>query len=296
MLDPGRAHDRPAAPETRPGPGLAHRPRPADHRHVPAGAADHHRRPADHRRGGAADPHRHARRPGPRPVADRPAVGRGRAAHPAAGRRGRAHPRLDPLRDRPQPGRPRHPAGAAGPGRRGVHGGRDGDRAGPVLRAGRGQAALPADAGDGRRADPGADHRRHRAELDLVAWRVRGARGPRRGHPHVHRAGPAGDPAGRAAAQRRRARHRPRLRAAADRPVVHRADPGGRSGHGGAVRVRVRLVVRLPGAVRPERAAVRLRLRGRRDRPDRRHPVQRAAAAPLVAVADPDHARWPSAP
>ena len=115
----------------------------------------------------------------------------------------------------------------------------DGDRARPVRRAVRRQAALPADAGDGRRADPGADAGRHRAGLDVVAWRVRGA----------------------GAVRRRRSSRSPRWRcprrcrsprrrnggvlgtirdygAAVHRPVVHRPDPGGRPGHGGDVRVR----------------------------------------------------------
>ena len=43
--------------------------------------------------------------------------------------------------------------------------------------------------------------------------------------------------------------------------------------------------LRLPGPVRPGRAAVRHRVRRRRGRPDRGHPAQRPAAPPLHAAA-----------
>ena len=172
-------------------------------------------------------------------------------------------------------------------------GGRDGDGARPVQRRRLRPDLLPADAGHGRRADPGADA---------------GQRGAA--------AGPTG-----AASSWRSPCSASLLIVVAALPACRRrcrAHRRRRGGVAGTVRGLPRRccatgpssglvlvaglamaalfayvsgsVVRLPGAVRPRRAAVRARLRGRRGRPDRRHPVQRPAAAPLHPAADPGRA------
>ena len=55
----------------------------------------------------------------------------------------------------------------------------------------------------------------------------------------------------------------------------------------GAVQLRVGLLVRLPGVLRPGRAAVRPGLRPQRGRPDRGHAGQPVPAAPVLAAAGP---------
>ena len=90
-----------------------------------------------------------------------------------------------------------------------------------------------------------------------------------------------------AAALRRGRRGRPLLRLAAARPDVHGTCPAERLLDGRAVHLRLVGDVRLPGGLRPLRAAVRGDLRLRRGGDHRRHPDQRRDDRPGGAGADP---------
>ena len=187
--------------------------------------------PAHHRRRGPAHPDWHVGRAGPGSVAGRPALRRRRSPDAAAVRRRPAHPRLGVLRDRAQPGRPRHAPGAAGSRCRSRRGRCDGDRPRPLRRPAGGQAVLPADAGDGRGPDPRPDAGRHRPELDLLAWRLRRAHPVRYRDHDGDRALPARDAAGRQTPQRWGRRHPARLRPPVLGPRLPGPDHRGRPGH-----------------------------------------------------------------
>ncbi|CAA9217327.1 MAG: Multidrug resistance transporter, Bcr/CflA family, partial [uncultured Blastococcus sp.] len=281
-----------AGPAARPGtrgpdPRLLRGDRAADDRHVPAGAAHHHPRDGDDVGRGSADPHRHPRRAGAGTARPRPALGRLRA--PAAPARGHCPARAGVAAGdhRPEPRRPGRPPRAAGRRGGGRHGHRDRRRARPLRRPGGGHDAVAAVPRARCGAGPRAHHRRRDAALHLLARDLRGARGLRRGHGRGGRPPAAGDPAARATPQQWCARDAARLPRALARPRLRGARPRRRPDHGRAVQLRLGLRVRLPGRVRPGRAAVRAAVRRRRLLADRRDPAQPGAARPLVAGADP---------
>ena len=268
--------------------GALRRARPADHRHVPAGAARRiTARARDDVGGRAADPHRHPRRPGAGPAGARPAVRRARPAAAAARRHGPARPGLAARAGRPEPRRPRRAPGA--PGRR--DGGRRGDRP-------RRSSATSTTAGPRPPCSPGCSSSSGRRRC----WRPpsaasscaspRGA-GSSRSWPSTASlmlaVGCAAlpetlPPERRQSSGRRRARCAATAAASRDRAYVGLVLVAGLT-MAGPVQLRVRLGVRLPGRVRPRRAAVRPAVRRRRLLADRRHPAQPAAAPPLVAAA-----------
>ena len=98
---------------------------------------------------------------------------------------------------------------------------------------------------------------------------------------------PARDPAAGAPSPRRDREHAAHLRRAVPRPHLRRAHPRRRPHHGRPVHLRLRVVVRLPAAVRAGRAAVRDALRRRRRLADRGDPAQPAPAEAVVSGPDP---------
>ncbi len=172
-----------------------------------------------------------------------------------------------------------------------------GDRARPLHRARRGHPAVPADPGDGRRAGARADARRLGAGVHLVARGVRRA-GPLRAgaDPIAGRALAPGDAA--AAPARQTSGVRGTLRTYGtllrDRTFVGLVLVAGLA-MSALLGLRRRLVVRVPGAVRPGPAAVRAGLRQRRDLADRRPPSSTRCCCAASSRGSCCWSRWPPA-
>ena len=221
------------------------------------------------------------------PAARGPGQRRPRAPAAAAGRPGRVHHRLAPVRRGARRvvahRRPAAPGGRRGGGNRD----RAGDRARPALGRRAGALLRGADARERAGADPGSGGGRPAAPRDRLARRVRGAGGGGAPAPGGRGRGPAGDAPARAPPRRRPGRHAARLRRPAVRPALRGLRAVLRPRVRGDVRLHRGIAVRAPGDPRPLGHGVQPRVRRergrdhgheRRERPPGRSRRPRAAA------------------
>ena len=204
----------------------------------------------------------------PAPVADRP---RGARRDVSALCRG------------PVGGDSHRDANPAGPGRRGRGGGRHGHRPRPVRRDPGRPAAVPADPGARRGADPRPVAGQCVAHVHVLAGHLRGARRGRRRPVAAGLAGVARDPAAGPPPSGHRTRHSRVLPAAVPRPHLPGDGRRGRSDVRHPLRLHLRRPVHPAGSLRPLPPSVRRRLQCQRRRADPDDPAQPAAGRPVTA-------------